>query len=150
MNVKALRAGGWTIKQIAEHLGFHPATVSSWLKNGGPPPRRSVPEADKVVGPHWQARIAQLLTHNPQLQGSSIHRVLCVEGYTGSYQRYPTVHWLDGQEFADLLRTHSIYRKLDPAVREPLLAAVAERIRTRMDDRASRRYLTVLRAAPRT
>jgi IS30 family transposase len=28
MNVKALHAGGWTIKQIAEHLGFHPATVS--------------------------------------------------------------------------------------------------------------------------
>ncbi len=35
MNAKALHAGGWTIKQIAEHLGFHPATVSSWLKNGG-------------------------------------------------------------------------------------------------------------------
>ena len=35
MNVKALHAGGWTIKQIAEHLDFHPATVSSWLKNGG-------------------------------------------------------------------------------------------------------------------
>jgi uncharacterized protein YjcR len=33
MNVKARYAGGWTIKQIAEHLGFHPATVSSWLKN---------------------------------------------------------------------------------------------------------------------
>ena len=86
MNVKALHAGGWTIKQIAEHLGFHPATVSWWLKNGGPPPKRSVPAEDLVIGPRFQARIAQLLAHNAQLQGSSIHRVLAAEGYEGSYQ----------------------------------------------------------------
>ena len=86
MNVKALHAGGWTIKQIAEHLGFHPATVSWWLKNGGPPPKRSVPAEDLVIGPRWQARIDQLLAHNAQLQGSSIHRVLAAEGYEGSYQ----------------------------------------------------------------
>ncbi|HMK96026.1 MAG TPA: helix-turn-helix domain-containing protein, partial [Acidimicrobiales bacterium] len=86
MNVKALRAGGWTIKQIAEHLGFHPATVSSWLRNGGPPPRRSTPVDDLVVSPRWQRRIAQLLAHNPQLQGRSNHRVISAEGYEGSYQ----------------------------------------------------------------
>ena len=81
MNVKALHAGGWTIKQIAKHLGFHPATVSWWLKNGGPPPKRSVPADDLVIGPQWQARIAQLLAHNADLQGSSIYRVICAEGY---------------------------------------------------------------------
>jgi IS30 family transposase len=27
MNVKALKAAGWTISQIAKHLGYHPATV---------------------------------------------------------------------------------------------------------------------------
>jgi transposase len=86
MNVKALHAGGWTIKQIAQHLGFHPATVSSWLRNGGPPSKRSVPEADKVIGPPWQSRIAQLLAHNADLQGSSIYRVICAEGFEGSYQ----------------------------------------------------------------
>jgi transposase len=86
MNVKALHAGGWTIKQIAEHLGFHPATVSSWLKNGGPPPKRSVPDADLVIDARWRARIAQLLTHNADLQGSSIMRVISAEGYSGSYQ----------------------------------------------------------------
>ncbi|MCK9922006.1 class I SAM-dependent methyltransferase [Frankia sp. AgPm24] len=62
---------------------------------------------------------------------------------------YPTVQWFDGAGFADLLRTHSIYRKLDHDVRETLLDAIAERIRTRMGDRAPRRYLTVLRAAQR-
>lgn len=62
---------------------------------------------------------------------------------------YPMVQWFDGQGFADLLRTASLYRKLDASVREPLLDAVAERIRTRMGDRAPRRYLGVLRAGRR-
>ncbi|WP_413798044.1 class I SAM-dependent methyltransferase [Streptomyces iranensis] len=58
---------------------------------------------------------------------------------------YPTVQWFNGEGFADHLRSTSLYRRLDRDVREPLLDAVAERILTRMDDRASRRYLTVLR-----
>jgi SAM-dependent methyltransferase len=62
---------------------------------------------------------------------------------------YPTVQWFDGRGFADLLRSTSLYRALDPDVREPLLGAIAERIRTRMGDRAPRRYLTVLRAGQR-
>jgi hypothetical protein len=56
----------------------------------------------------------------------------------------------DGNGFADLLRTNPIYRRLDPDVREKLLQAIAERIRTRMGDRASRRYLSVLRVGQRT
>lgn len=63
---------------------------------------------------------------------------------------YPTVQWLTGEGFADLLRSQSLYRRLDPEVREPLLEAVAERIRTRMGDRAPRRYLSVLRVGRRT
>jgi transposase len=86
MNVKALHARGWTIKQIAEHLGFHPATVSWWLKNGGPPSKRSIPEEDLVIDARWQTRIAGLLAHNADLQGSSIMRVISAEGYPGSYQ----------------------------------------------------------------
>jgi len=63
---------------------------------------------------------------------------------------YPTVQWFDGEGFADLLRSTSLYRALAPAVREPLLDAVADRIRTHMSDRAPRHYLTVLRTAPRS
>jgi SAM-dependent methyltransferase len=58
---------------------------------------------------------------------------------------YPTVQWFDGAGFADLLRSQSLYRRLDPEVRDGLLDAIAERIRTRMGDRAARRYLSVLR-----
>jgi SAM-dependent methyltransferase len=62
---------------------------------------------------------------------------------------YPTSQVLDGEGFADLLRSTSPYRRLDADVRERLLESVAERIRTRMDDRAVRRYLTVLRVGQR-
>jgi transposase len=86
MNVTALRSAGWTITQIAEHVGYHPATVSAWLRNGGPPPRRERPVEDLVVGGEWRARIAGLLQQNAQLQASSIMRVITAEGFTGSYQ----------------------------------------------------------------
>jgi SAM-dependent methyltransferase len=62
---------------------------------------------------------------------------------------YPAVQWFDGDGFADLLRSTSLYRRLDSRVRDPLLDAIAERIRTQMGDRASRRYLSVLRAGRR-
>jgi SAM-dependent methyltransferase len=62
---------------------------------------------------------------------------------------YPAVQWFDGAGFAALLRSTSLYRKLAPDVREPLLDAIAERIRSRMHDRAPRRYLSVLRVGKR-
>jgi SAM-dependent methyltransferase len=63
---------------------------------------------------------------------------------------YPVVQWFDGAGFADLLRSTSLYRRLEPEVREPLLNAIAERIRTQMGDRVPRRYLGVLRVGQRT
>jgi SAM-dependent methyltransferase len=62
---------------------------------------------------------------------------------------YPTVQWFDGNGFADLLRSTSLYRSLEGEVREPLLEAIAKRIRTRMGNQASRRYLGVLRIGQR-
>jgi SAM-dependent methyltransferase len=62
---------------------------------------------------------------------------------------YPTTQWFDGQGFADLLRSTSLYRQLDPDVREALLDAIAARIRSRMGDRASRCYLSALWVAQR-
>lgn len=86
MRVKALRAAGWSVKQIADHVGHHPQTVSSWLKNGGPPPRRETRVEDLVIDEGWRARIDTLLAHNSDLQGTSILRVIRAEGYEGSYQ----------------------------------------------------------------
>ena len=39
-----------------------------------------------------------------------------------SVRWYPYVQWFDGAGFADLLRSTSLYRRLDPDVREPLAA----------------------------
>ena len=38
MDVLGMRSQGWTIAEIARETNYHPATVSKWLKNGGPPP----------------------------------------------------------------------------------------------------------------
>ena len=85
MEAKALRAAGWSIKQIARHLGHHPQTVSGWLRNGGPPPKRKVPAEQLVIDERWRRRVVQLLDHNAELQGTSVMRVLAAEGYDGSY-----------------------------------------------------------------
>jgi SAM-dependent methyltransferase len=62
---------------------------------------------------------------------------------------YPVVQWFDGAGFSDLLRSTSLYRRIEPEVREPLLRAIAERIRAQMGDRVPRRYLCVLRVGQR-
>ena len=92
----------------------------------------------------------ELLDGVPEHHPRHVRRVL-VEDPGGLFgptivRWYPTVQWFDGNGFADLLRSTSIYRRLESDVREPLLDAIAERIRTRMGDRAPRRYLSVLRA----
>jgi SAM-dependent methyltransferase len=62
---------------------------------------------------------------------------------------YPTAQHFDGEGFANHLRTLSMYRRLDVSVREPLLDAIAQRIRTDLGDHVTRSYLTVLRAGQR-
>lgn len=63
---------------------------------------------------------------------------------------YPTTQHFDGPGMADHLRSLSPYRRLDEPDRERLLEAIADHIRTRMGDRISRSYLSVLRAGQRT
>ena len=47
--VLALKRQGKTITEIAAELGYHPATISSWLRSGGPPPARTI---EPAVGGH--------------------------------------------------------------------------------------------------
>jgi transposase len=85
MEVQVLRSAGWTINQIAEHVGYHPATIRSWLKSGGPPAKRSRAVEVQIVDERWQVRIAELLTQNAALQATSIMRIITAEGFDGSY-----------------------------------------------------------------
>ena len=54
--VLALVRQGKTIKEIGEELGYHPATVSKWLRSGGPPPARAVAPAERVMDERWAGR----------------------------------------------------------------------------------------------
>lgn len=87
MDVVALRRQGWTIAQIAQEVHRHPATVSSWLRKGGPPPQRRPPAGHvAVVDDRWAARIESLLEANPELLATSVERIVRAEGYEGSYE----------------------------------------------------------------
>ena len=54
--VLALRRQGKTITEIAEELEYHPATISQWLKAGGPPRARTVDPAVRVIDEVWVGR----------------------------------------------------------------------------------------------
>lgn len=86
MDVLALHRQGWKIVDIAARVGRHPETVSKWIKAGGPPARRVV--VDTLIDVRWAERTAQLLAANPNLQATSVLRLLAAEGFAGSY---PTV-----------------------------------------------------------
>ena len=88
VDLHALKNEGWTNKEIAEELGFHPATVAKWLKAGGPPGRVEVPDERRVMTQRWRARVEALLAAHPRLLAVSVHNKLRAEGFTGSY---PTV-----------------------------------------------------------
>jgi hypothetical protein len=68
----------------------------------------------------------------------------------------PRRPWISGRDYFDargyveLMRTMSVYGMLDPDAREPLLGAMEEHIRERMDDEATRRYLVAVRMAQRS
>ena len=86
--VLALRRQGLSIKEVAAVVGYHPATVSNWLKNGGPPAARSVADEERVIDPRWAGRIAELLRPAPALLATSVFEIITAEGFPGSY---PTV-----------------------------------------------------------
>ena len=88
MDVTRLQAEGLTIKEIAEVLDYHPATVSKWLSEGGPPPARGKTDELRVMDGFWRGRVDAILGQKPKLLSTSIFDRLTAEGFEGSY---PTV-----------------------------------------------------------
>lgn len=87
--VLALKRQGKTITEIAVELGYHPATISNWLKNGGPPSARTIEPATAIVDERWAARIRQLVQPPAdKLLATSVFHIIAAEGFEGSY---PTV-----------------------------------------------------------
>ena len=85
VNIKDLREQGWTIKEIAAGTGFHPATVSKYLKQGPPPARREAPDSARVMNARWCERVRSLIEAHPMLLGISVLRCLQAEGFEGGY-----------------------------------------------------------------
>ncbi|HEX9314903.1 MAG TPA: IS21 family transposase [Actinomycetota bacterium] len=116
MDVVALARQGWKITEIAQAVGHHPATVSNWLKNGGPPPKRQTDPALLVVNEYWASRITEILKANSNLLGTSVERLLRAEGFDGSY---PTL-------VRHLRETRGVRRHRDAAVSVPIETAAGE------------------------
>jgi transposase len=85
-DIKPLREQGWTLEEIGAHTGYHPATISNWLKRGGPPAGRAVPESQRVITAAVAERVEGLLRRSQnRLLATSIYETLVAEGYDGSY-----------------------------------------------------------------
>jgi len=95
MDVLAMRRQGMSFKEIGEALGYHPATISKWVRSGGPPPARTVDEADRIVDAVWAGRLNALLVANPQLLATSLFEIVSAEGFVGSYPS--VVRWVREQ-----------------------------------------------------
>ena len=83
VKIKDLHAQGWTIVEIAEETGFHPATVSKYLKRGVPPERRE--SRPLVMTDCWLERIEAIVEKWPRMQAVSIYHRLVADGFAGSY-----------------------------------------------------------------
>jgi transposase len=84
--VLALKRQGKTITEIAVELGYHPATISSWLKKGGPPPARTIESALAVIDERWAARVRELIQPPAdKLLATSVFHIMAAEGFEGSY-----------------------------------------------------------------
>ena len=88
MDVLAMRRQGKTYVEIADETGYHPATISKWVRDGGPPAGRMGGDEDRVIGERWSARLLELLAGNKDLLATSLFEIITAEGFCGSY---PTV-----------------------------------------------------------
>lgn len=150
-----LKSGGWLVllshivvrdpdepEVYAETADLHEAHVSGHPGWGHPPTAEevmtaaeaasaSIADVERVIGRAPDSSSTEALFEPPLLRWHS------------------QVQHFDAHGYVELLRTTSLYGNLDEGVREPLLSAIEERIRDRMGDRATRRYLVSLRLAPK-
>lgn len=95
MDVLAMRRQGMSYVEIGDELGYHPATISKWVRDGGPPQARTVEVTDRVIDVVWADRLRALLVANPQLLATSLFEIVTAEGFTGSYPS--VVRWTRDQ-----------------------------------------------------
>ena len=92
VKLEDLHMQGWTIKEIAAETGYHPATVSKWLREG-PPSRRVSPDGARVMTRRWVERVEALVAAHPRLLAISVWRCLRAEGFEGCYSTVTRELW---------------------------------------------------------
>jgi len=85
MDVLAMKRAGMTYAEIGESTGYHPATISKWCREGGPPAARTIAADECRVGPVWADRLSSLLVGNKDLLATSLFEIVRAEGFTGLY-----------------------------------------------------------------
>lgn len=85
MDVLAMKRAGMTYVEIGALTGYHPATISKWCRDGGPPPARVTVAAERVIDPRWDDRLRALLVGNSSLLATSLFEIVRAEGFDGSY-----------------------------------------------------------------
>jgi hypothetical protein len=88
MDVLAMKRAGMTFTEIGAQTGYHPATISKWCREGGPPAARTIDDEDRVVDPLWADRLTALLVGNSSLLATSLFEIIRAEGFDGSYPRW--------------------------------------------------------------
>lgn len=56
IDVLKLRYEGFTIREIADELGYHPATIARWIAAGGLLPARETDRAGLLIDERWARR----------------------------------------------------------------------------------------------
>jgi transposase len=84
MDILAMRRQGLSISEIAKETGYHAATISKWVRAGGPPPARAA-TTPAAIDTRWSARIDELVRTSPLLLATSVFEIIATEGYSGSY-----------------------------------------------------------------
>jgi hypothetical protein len=80
MDVLAMKRAGMTFTEIAVETGYHPATISKWCRDGGPPAARTVDVGVRVIDPRWADRLTALLGGNKSLLATSLFEIIRAEG----------------------------------------------------------------------
>ena len=78
------KAEGWSVSEIARHLGLHRDTVKRAL--AGPPKKRRKRRASKIDP--FVPFIMETLEDYPRLKASRLHEMCCERGYKGGSDRF--------------------------------------------------------------
>jgi SAM-dependent methyltransferase len=127
------------LEVFAETADLHEAYASGHPSWGHPPTAGEVIAAAEAVSSSI-AGVERVIGRAPDPSETELFQSPILRWYR-------QVQHFDATGYVGHLRTTSLYASLGAEVREPLLSAIEQRIRDRMDNKATRRYLVSARLA---